>query len=209
MEKRSRLTFAGLIQEISKLEDEQTLHFKRSCDLYGWGVKKLSIFGVPFMVLVDYTSGIGYTENLPCDYRSTDFLQDFIWGPLSGVSPSRNTGFCLISEQEANTIAFLYEEPAPAEKRISFMEFAEKLLALKTGGEIDFYTEEDGHGWGALKLRLLDADIIVLGIYGGGDTYLYDLTGDDDSAEELAGYLAHALQCHTAEGVYLDPNHNR
>ena len=110
MEERKQITMAGLVHAILTLEIEQTLHFKRSCDYYGWGVKKMSVFNVPFIVLVEYSTGYGYSESLPANYRSSDFIKDFIWKALSCMPPSMSQGFYLISEEEANALGFLHEE---------------------------------------------------------------------------------------------------
>lgn len=115
MEKRNQITIDGLVHAILTLEMEQTLHFKRSCDYYGWGIKKLSVFNVPFVVLVEYSTGYGYSESLPVNYRSGDFIKDFIRKALSIMPPSMSQGFYLISEKEADIIGFLYEETIPAE----------------------------------------------------------------------------------------------
>lgn len=90
--------------------------------------------------------------------------------------------------------------------KTSFRELAERAFALPAGETISFFCEEslDGYAWGIAKTRQLDADLIVIGIYGGGMTFMHDLTGDPD-AEELAGFLRNILTAFTPEGVWLKP----
>lgn len=90
--------------------------------------------------------------------------------------------------------------------KTSFRELAERAFTLPAGETISFFCQEslDGYAWGIAKIRQLDADLIVIGIYGGGMTFMYDLTGDPD-AGELAGFLRNILTTFTPEGVWLKP----
>lgn len=90
--------------------------------------------------------------------------------------------------------------------KTSFRELAERAFALPAGETISFFCQEslDSYAWGIAKTRQLDADLIVVGIYGGGMTFMYDLTGDPD-AGELAGFLRNILSSFTPEGVWLKP----
>lgn len=90
--------------------------------------------------------------------------------------------------------------------KMSFRELAERAFALPEGGTILFSCKEsgDGYGWGITKTRQIDADLVIVGIYGGGMTFLYDLTGDPD-AEELAGFFRNILTAFTPDGVWLKP----
>ena len=90
--------------------------------------------------------------------------------------------------------------------KTSFRELAERAFALPPGEAVSFFCKEslDDYAWGITKTRQLDADLIIIGIHGGGMTFLYDLTGDPD-AEELAGFLRNILTAFTPEGVWLKP----
>lgn len=90
--------------------------------------------------------------------------------------------------------------------KMSFRELAERAFALPEGGTISFSCKEsgDGYGWGITKPRQLDANLVIVGIYGGGMTFLYDLTGDPD-AEELAGFLGNILSAFTPNNVWIKP----
>lgn len=90
--------------------------------------------------------------------------------------------------------------------KTSFRELAERAFTLPAGETISFFCQEslDSYAWGIAKTRQLDADLIVVGIYGGGMTFLHDLTGDPD-AGELAGFLRNILSAFTPEGVWLKP----
>ena len=90
--------------------------------------------------------------------------------------------------------------------KVSFRELAERAFALPKGGTISFFCKEslDDYAWGITKTRQLDADLVIIGIYGGGMTFLYDLTGDPD-AEELAGFLGNILSAFTPENVWIKP----
>ncbi len=90
--------------------------------------------------------------------------------------------------------------------KTSFRELAERAFTLPAGETISFFCQEslDDYAWGVTKTRQLDADLIIIGIYGGGMTFMYDLTGDPD-AGELAGFLRNILSAFTPEGVWLKP----
>ena len=90
--------------------------------------------------------------------------------------------------------------------KTSFRELAERASTLPAGGTISFFCKEslDDYAWGVTKTRQLDTDLIIIGIYGGGMTFMYDLTGDPD-AGELAGFLRNILFAFTPEGVWLKP----
>lgn len=90
--------------------------------------------------------------------------------------------------------------------KISLRELADRTFALPAGEAISFFCQKslDDYAWGITKTRQLDADLVIIGIYGGGMTFLYDLTGDPD-AEELAGFLHNILSGFTPENVWLKP----
>lgn len=90
--------------------------------------------------------------------------------------------------------------------KMSFQELAERAFALPIEETIPFFCKEslDDYAWGITKTRQLEADLIVVGIYGGGMTFMYDLTGDPD-AGELAGFLHNILTIFTQESVWLKP----
>ena len=90
--------------------------------------------------------------------------------------------------------------------KISLRELADRTFALPAGEAISFFCQEslDDYAWGATKTRQLDADLVIIGIYGGGMTFLYDLTGNPD-AEELAGFLGNILSAFTPDNVWIKP----
>lgn len=90
--------------------------------------------------------------------------------------------------------------------KTSFRELAERAFTLPNGEAISFFCQKslDDYAWGITKTRQLDADLVIIGIYGGGMTFMHDLTGDPD-AGELAGFLRNILTAFTPEGVWLKP----
>lgn len=88
--------------------------------------------------------------------------------------------------------------------KTSFRELAERAFALPAGKTISFFCQEslDDYAWGIAKTRQFDADLIIIGIYGGGMTFMHDLTGDPD-AEELTGFLSNILLAFTPDNVWI------
>lgn len=90
-------------------------------------------------------------------------------------------------------------EPDPSLVMTTLQELAEAAFALAPGDGIDFRCDEDGEGWNISKINIQDTDLIVMGIYGGGHTYIHDLVDNDDSdlLEDFIGEkLAHYTPSH-------------
>lgn len=90
--------------------------------------------------------------------------------------------------------------------QISTPELAKKAFTLAVGDIIDFSCQqEEDYVWGISKIRELDADLIIWGIYGGGMSFMHDLTGDSD-ATELAAFIERSLPSYAAGTVWIKPN---
>ena len=89
---------------------------------------------------------------------------------------------------------------------ITIRELAEKAFSLTVGNTIDFSCQvEEDYIWNISKIRKLDTDLIIWGIYGGGMSFMHDLTGDSD-ATELATFIERSLPSYTAGTVWIKPN---
>lgn len=111
-----------------------------------------------------------------------------------------------LSDNDLELVLENIREYMASRNKISFRELAERAFTLPKGGTISFFCKEslDDYGWGITKTQQLDADLVIVGIYGGGMTFLYDLTGDPD-AEELAGFLGNILSAFTPDNVWIKP----
>lgn len=87
---------------------------------------------------------------------------------------------------------------------MSFQELAERAFALPAGESISFFCKEscDDYAWGITKTRQLDTDLVIVGIYGGGMTFMYDLTSDPD-AEELGMFIRNILLAFTPDNIWI------
>lgn len=90
--------------------------------------------------------------------------------------------------------------------QISTQELAKKAFVLAVGNSIDFSCQqEEDYIWGISKIRELDADLIIWGIYGGGMSFMHDLTADSD-ATELATSIKRSLPPYAEKKVWIKTN---
>lgn len=109
-----------------------------------------------------------------------------------------------LSDNDLELVLENIREGIAVRNKISFQELGEKAFALLCGETISFFCSEscDDYAWGITKIRQIDADLIIVGIYGGGMTFMYDLTGDSN-AGELTDFLHNILSAFTPESVWL------
>lgn len=87
--------------------------------------------------------------------------------------------------------------------KIAIGKLAEQVILMPIGNTIDFSClADDDYIWGIIKIRLLDSNLVVLGIYGGGMTFMYDLTCETDSAE-LADFITRSLPLYAEGNIWL------
>ena len=67
---------------------------------------------------------------------------------------------------------------------VSMEELASKMVALEIGETLDFQAEVDENHFGVARLRLFDADTLIINNYGGGYAYAIDIEWSEESSKE-------------------------
>ncbi|PXV57429.1 hypothetical protein CLV62_15213 [Dysgonomonas alginatilytica] len=85
----------------------------------------------------------------------------------------------------------------------SLEEFAKLLFKLRVGEKYDFIFDEDRSvTWGVTRIDLFDAKLIIFSYYGGGDSFLHDITHDTDH-KELLDVIKRKLADYTKAFIFL------
>lgn len=85
----------------------------------------------------------------------------------------------------------------------SLEEFARLLFKLRIGEKYDFiFDEKRSVTWGVTRIDMFDAKLIIFSCYGGGGSFLHDITHDADH-KELLHVIRLKLADYTKDYIFL------
>lgn len=89
--------------------------------------------------------------------------------------------------------------------KITMDEFAALVSTLKNGEQFDFTCDEvKGTNWGVAKINMFDSEMIIMATYGGGDSYLLDVSGNQENSE-LRRFINDVLLDDFVNFIYVEP----
>lgn len=77
-------------------------------------------------------------------------------------------------------------------RKITIENLAERMAALASGEQLIFFATEEGDSYGAARLKLFEADMIIINYFGGGNPFVIDL--EWTPGKDIVPCILHGLE---------------
>lgn len=115
-----------------------------------------------------------------------------------------------VKDLDGNTVGIVVMPDKSEVIHIKKHEFARAIYDMEFGDTLYFYDKWDGgdnysSGWGITKVKLIDSPMLVMGVYGGSGSSVFDLN-TDTTIDEIEDYLNDELNCKIDDEIYFEFN---